>query len=133
MDSVVDSLTYKLLIIDTTFRSFILPKVPKMTPKLCQICGCEICIIPKDMQIYLNILITILVIYLQKNFVGIHIRNSLFSYTIAAHYKEKFFPYGEFLNDTIKDADHCITCIPIKPKNVIHIKFSLGFCDKFPE
>ena len=49
--SVVYSMTHKLLIGDTTLSSFIPPQVQKMTPKLCQICGCEIWIIPKYMQI----------------------------------------------------------------------------------
>ena len=37
LDSVVDSVTHKFLIIDTTLRSFIPPQVWKMTPKLRQI------------------------------------------------------------------------------------------------
>ena len=53
----VDSVTHKVLIIDTTLRSFIPPQVRKITPRLRKICGCEICIIPKDMCIDLNILI----------------------------------------------------------------------------
>ena len=52
---------------------------------------------------------------------------------IAAHYKEKVFPYGEFLRATTKDASHCISCTPIKPNNIIHIKCALGFCDDFPK
>ena len=51
---VVDNMTHKLLISDTTLRSFIPLQVRKMTPKLRQICGCALFIIPKDMQIYLN-------------------------------------------------------------------------------
>ena len=42
-----------------------------MTPKLHQSCGCELCIIPKDMNIDLNIFITRLVTYLQHKSVGI--------------------------------------------------------------
>ena len=61
--SMVYSVTHKLLISDTTLKSFIPPQVRKMYPKLRQICGCELCIIPKDIQIGLNIFITILVIY----------------------------------------------------------------------
>ena len=85
--SVVDYVTHKLLVSDTKLRSFIAPKVRKMTPKLCQICGCEICIITQDTQIDLNILITILVTYSQQKSFGIHTRNSLFSTTSAEHYK----------------------------------------------
>ena len=40
LESLVDSVTHKVLISDTTLRSFIPPQVRKMTPKLCQICGC---------------------------------------------------------------------------------------------
>ena len=46
--SVVDSVTQKELISDTTLRSFIPPQVRKMTPKLGQICRYEIFIIRKD-------------------------------------------------------------------------------------
>ena len=64
--SVVDYVTQKVLIYDTTLRSFIPPQVRKMTHKLRHISGCEICIIPKDMHIDLNIFITILVTNLQQ-------------------------------------------------------------------
>ena len=57
--SVVDSVTQKLLIIDKTLRLFIPPQVRKMTPKLRHICGCELYIISKYMQIDLNIFINI--------------------------------------------------------------------------
>ena len=60
--SVVDYVTHKALIIDTALRSFIPPQVRKMTPKLCQIFRCEICIILKDMQIGLNRFRTMLAI-----------------------------------------------------------------------
>ena len=63
--SVFYFVTDKLLISDTRLRLFIPLKVRKMTPKLRQICGCELCIIPKDMQIYLNIFRTIIVTDLQ--------------------------------------------------------------------
>ena len=53
--SVVDSVTHKLLISDPTSTPFIPPQVRKMTPKLRQFFGCEICIITKDMNIVLNI------------------------------------------------------------------------------
>ena len=62
--SVSDYVTYKVMISDTALGSFIPPKVWKITPKLRQLCGYDICIIPKDMNIDLNIFITILVTYL---------------------------------------------------------------------
>ena len=40
--SVVDSLTQKVLISDTTLRSFIPPQVRKTTDKLRHICGCKL-------------------------------------------------------------------------------------------
>ena len=43
------------------------------------------------------------------------------------------FPDGECLHATIKYAAQCITCIHIKPRNMIHIKCDLGFCDECPE
>ena len=43
------------------------------------------------------------------------------------------FPDGEFLHATIKDAAQCIPCLPIKPKNMIHINCALGFCDEFTD
>ena len=104
-----------------------------MTPKLHQICRCDICIIPKDMNIDLNISRTRLVTYLQQKSVGIHIRNILFITASAAHYKDKVFPDGEFLHATIKYAAHCITCVHIKPNNMIHIRCDLGFCDECHE
>ena len=48
---VVYYLTHTVLISDTTLRSFISPQVRKITPKLRQICGCELCIIPSGIQI----------------------------------------------------------------------------------
>ena len=42
LESLVDYVAHKLLISDTTLSSFIPPQVYKTTPKLCQICGCEI-------------------------------------------------------------------------------------------
>ena len=83
--SVVDSVTQKLLISDTTLKSFIPPQVRKVTPKLCHIYGCELCIISKDMLIYLNIFKAILVINLQHKSVVRHKHNSLFSTTSVAH------------------------------------------------
>ena len=109
---------------------FIPPQVSKMTPKLRQICGCEICIIPKDMQIYLNIFRTILVTYLQQKYVGRHTRNILFSTTCYAHYKDEIFPCDECLHAIIKYSAQRITCIPIKPKNTINSKCALFFCDE---
>ena len=67
-----DSMTHKLMIIYTTLRSFIPSKVRKMTPKLCQICRHELCIILKDIQISLNIFITRLVSYLQHKYAERH-------------------------------------------------------------
>ena len=64
---------------------------------------------------------------------GGHTCNSLFSTKIDANYKDKVFPDGECLHTTIKDAVECITCLPIKPKNMIRIKCALGFCDECPE
>ena len=52
--SVADSVTHKLMINDTKFRSFIPPKVCEMTPKLRQICVYELCTITKDIQIDIN-------------------------------------------------------------------------------
>ena len=54
LDSVVDYVTKRVLISDTTLRLFILPHVIKTTPRLRQGFGCDICIIPKDMQIDSN-------------------------------------------------------------------------------
>ena len=42
------------------------------------------------------------------------------------------FLYSECLHAVIKDAAQYITCLPIKPNNIIHIKCALAFCDKFP-
>ena len=120
---VADSVTQKFLISDTTLRLFISPHVIKMTPVLCQICGCEICIIPKDIYIYLNGFITNLVIYLQHNYVGRHTHKSVFSTTSTEYYKQKLFPGGEILHAAIKDVAHCISCTPVKPNNIMHINF----------
>ena len=43
----VDSVTQKVLISHTTLSSCIQPHLGQMNPKLRQICGCEISIIPK--------------------------------------------------------------------------------------
>ena len=67
---------------------------------------------------------------LQQKSVGRHIRNFLYSTTSAAHYKYKVFSDGEYIHATIKDPDRCITYLPIKPKNMIHIMCDLGFCDE---
>ena len=122
LDRVVDSVTQKVLISDKTLRPFIPPQVRKMTPKLCQICGCEICITPKDTRIYLNISRTRLVTDLKQKYLRINTHNSLFSTTSAAHYKDKLFPGGEFLYATVKYATQCTACLPIKPENIINIK-----------
>ena len=54
----------------------------------------------------------------------------LFSTTSAAIYKDKLFQDGKWLHATIKDAAQCITCIPIKQKNMINIKCDFSFCDE---
>ena len=43
------------------------------------------------------------------------------------------FPDGEYLHDTIKYSAQCITFISIKPKDTIHIKCALDFCDECTE
>ena len=67
-----------------------------MTPKLRQIFRYEVCIIPKDMKIYLNRFRTILVTDLHQKYVGSHKHNSLFSTTSASYYKYNMLTYGEF-------------------------------------
>ena len=47
LEIVVDYVTHKLLISYTTLSMFKPPQVRKMTPKLRQICGCDLFIIPK--------------------------------------------------------------------------------------
>ena len=76
LDSVDDQATRKVLISDTTLRLFIPPQGRKMNPRLRQICGCDICIVPKDIQIDLNIFITNIVTDLQQKYTGRHTRNS---------------------------------------------------------
>ena len=98
-----------------------------MTPKLRQICGCALCMIPKDIQIDLNGFITRPAKYLQQKYFWIHTRNCLFITTIDAHYKDIVFLYGEYLHATIKNSAQCITFLPIKPNNMIHIKCALSF------
>ena len=65
MASIVDYVTYKVLISDTTSRSFTPPPIWNMTHKLRQIYRCEIFIISKDMQIDLIILRKRILIYSQ--------------------------------------------------------------------
>ena len=60
-------------------------------------------------------------------------RNSLFSTKSDAHYKDKVFPDAECLHATTNDAAQQITCLNIKPKNMISINFDLDFCDERPE
>ena len=96
LESVGDYVTQKVPINGTTLRSFIPPQVRKITPRLRQICGCELFIITKDMQIDLNIFRTRLVTDLHYKSVGIHKHNSLFSIKSAAHYNDKVFQYIEF-------------------------------------
>ena len=113
MTSLVDIVTHKLLKSDRTIRLFIPPQIRKMTPKLRHIYGCDICIVPEDTHIDLNIFITRPVTYLQKKSAGRCKRNSLFCTKSNTHYKNKVFPAGECLHGAIKDAAHCVTCIPI--------------------
>ena len=133
LESVVYSVTQKVLIIDTSLRLFIPPQVWKLTPRLRQIFGCDIFIVPKDMKIDLNIFKTKLVTDLQHNYVGRHTHNIAYITTKDSHNKDKVFPDGENLHATIKNAAQCISCTPIKPKNIINIKFALGFCADFPK
>ena len=101
LDSVVDSVTKKFRIRDKTLRLFIQPQVRKINPRLRQICGCEIFIIPKDVQIDLNRFIKNIVIDLQQKYVGRQTCNSEFSTISAANYKYKLFPDGGCLHATI--------------------------------
>ena len=64
LKNVVDSVKNEILISDITLRSFITQQCCKMTTRLCQICGYELCIIPKDMQIDFNRFRTNIVSYL---------------------------------------------------------------------
>ena len=82
---------------------------------------------------WLNIFRTRLVTYLQQKYFWRHTHNSLFSTTIDAYYKDMVFPCGECLHATIKDTAQCITCLPIKSKNITNIKCALGFCDEYLE
>ena len=131
LDSVVDSEANKFLISDTTLRSFIPPQVSKTNPRLRQICGCESCTILKDMQIDINISRKNIVTELKHKPVGRHTFISIFYTTGDSHYKEKVFPDGQLLHVTIKDAAQCISCTPIKPNNIIYMKWALGFFDEF--
>ena len=72
LESLVDSVTQKVLISDTTLRLFILPQVRKMTPKLTHICGYELCTITKDIQIDINRFRKKLVSYLQHKYAERH-------------------------------------------------------------
>ena len=109
LDNVVYSVTHKFLISDTTLRSFIPPQVRKITSRLRQICGCDIYIIPKYIQIDLNIIISNLATNLQQKYIGRHTCNSVFSTKSDAHYKEEVFPDVDFLHAAIKYAAHCIS------------------------
>ena len=55
--------------------------------------------------------------------------NSLFITTRDALNKNRLFSGGEILHATDKDAAQCISCIPIKPKDMIRIKCDMFFCD----
>ena len=94
LKSLIDYVTHILLISDTLLRSFIPPQVCKITPKLCHICGCELCVIPKDVKIDLNRYRRRLVTVLQKKSVGIHTDNILFISTSDVDYKVTVFPDG---------------------------------------
>ena len=72
-------------------------------------------------------------IYLQHKSARRHTHTILFITKIAAHYKDNVFPDDEFLHDNINDSAQCITCLTIKPRNIIHINPALGFCDEYPE
>ena len=100
--SVFDSVTQKVLISYTTLRPFIPPLGYKMTPRLCQICACDLCIITKDMHIDLNRFRRSFVIDLQQKSVVRHTYNSLFSTKTFIYYKDKLFPDGECLHVAIK-------------------------------
>ena len=80
------------------------------------------------MQIDLNKKNKRIVTDLKQKSILIHTCKSSFSTTRDAHYKEKVLPAGEFLHDTIKDAAQCISYTPIKPKNIMNMKYALGFC-----
>ena len=95
LPSVDNSVAQKIIIGDTTLRSFIPPQVRKMTPKLFQIRRCELCIIPKDTRINLNRFRTRLITYLHHKSVRGHTRNRLFSTKSALHYKYRVFIYGK--------------------------------------
>ena len=85
------------------------------------------------MHIDLNRLIKSLVKYSLQKYVGIQTCNSLFITKSADNYKDKVFRYGKCLHATINNEVQCITCIPIKPKNIIQIKCDLYFCDEYHE
>ena len=85
-----------------------------MIPKIHQICGCELCIITKEIQIDLNRFRTRLVTFLQQKFLIRHTCNILFSTTSSAHYQDKLFPDNGYLHATIKDVAHCNACLTIK-------------------
>ena len=102
-----------------------------MNPILRQICGCEICIIPKAMQVDLNRFRTKRVSYSQHKCVGIHTQNNAYSNTSYSYYKEKLFPGGDCLHDNIKYADQYISFTHIKPENIINMKCDLYFCGEY--
>ena len=128
LECVVDSATNKLLISDTTLRSFIPTKVHIMNPRLRQIYIFKYCITAKDMDIGFNRFRTNLVETFQQKYVCRHTFNSVYSTTSASHCKDKVFPYSECLHANIEDEDQCISVTPIKPKNIIHTNCDLGSC-----
>ena len=133
LEIVVDYVTHKVLIMNTSLSSFTPPQVCKITHKLRQICGYGIYIIPRDIQTNLNGFRTRLVTDLNQKSVFRHTNNSLCITTSAAHYKDKVFPDDQCLHANIKYADQCINFIHIRPKNMIHVKSGLVFSDEYPE
>ena len=85
LESVVDSVTQKVMRSDEILRSFI------PTPKLRYICGCNVCIIPKDVHIDLNIFRTNLVIGLQQRYIRRYTRNSSYSTKRSSRCEENIF------------------------------------------
>ena len=82
---VVDSVTLEIMISDTTLRLFIPLQVRKKNPRLRQICGCDILISPKVIQIDFNRPRTKIVTDLQQKYVRRNTCNSEVSTTSASH------------------------------------------------
>ena len=73
-----------------------------MTPILRQICGCELCIITKDIHIDLNRFRTNIVSDLQQESFGTHEHKISYINTSDSHYNSKVFLDGECLHASIK-------------------------------